>query len=137
MSKRFNELVTEALEVEREYRALTSDRLSLRCYIAECLARAGESYAEVEAIKERLADPVWERHSGCGAYIREVTRQIAGGKLPEPPAKDRIGRLGWNQKDEAVLELGGKPERLFLLFVIAAERAAALGTGGFGTVEDL
>ncbi|MGH8569567.1 MAG: hypothetical protein ACREXU_16560, partial [Gammaproteobacteria bacterium] len=83
MSKRFNELVTEALEVERELRVLTPDRPSLRCWIALYLDRAGESYEGVEGVKARLADPLFERHSGCGAYLREVTHLIAERKLPE------------------------------------------------------
>ncbi|MGH8479174.1 MAG: hypothetical protein ACREXK_06300 [Gammaproteobacteria bacterium] len=141
MSKKFNELVTEALEAEREYRVLASGRLSLRAFIAECLARAGASYEAVEAVKERLADPLWERHSGCGAYLRDVRREIAAGKFKEPPAKERIGMMGFNQKGEAVQELGGQVPRLFLLWAIAAERAAEVtaerGVEVFGTVEDL
>lgn len=70
MSKRFNELVTDTLEVERELRVLTPGRASLRCFIAECLSRAGATYEEVEAVKARLADPEFERQSGTGAYVR-------------------------------------------------------------------
>ena len=47
-------------------------------------------------------------------YVRHLTREVAGGRLPEPPAKQRIGRMYWNQKDQAVLELGGHAEKLFL-----------------------
>ena len=43
----------------------------------------------------------------------------------------------WNQKDQAVLELGGHAERLFLLWVIAAELAYQQNPDVFGTVEDL
>ena len=45
--------------------------------------------------------------------------------------------MGCNQKDQAVLELGGQPERLFLLWVIAAELAYQRNPDVFGTVEDL
>jgi len=78
------------------------------------LQRADASYEEVEAVKERLAEKLFGLHSGCGAYVRHLTREVAGGRLPEPPAKQRIGRMYWNQKDQAVLELGGHAEKLFL-----------------------
>lgn len=137
MSKKFNDLVTEALTVEKELRTLSADRPSLRCYIAACLERSGEAYTEVEAIKERMSDEMTFRHSGCGAYVREVERVIASGKLPEPPEKGRISVLYWNQKDEAILELGGEPERLFLLHVVAAERASAEHPEAFGAIENI
>lgn len=137
MSTKFNELVTEALGVERELRLLTPDRPSLRCYVAECLERAGATYPEVEEIKARLEDPNFERHSGQGAYTRDVARFIANGRLPEPPLAARIGAMGFNMKDQAVFELGGHPEKLFLLLVIAAERAHQSNPKVFGTVEDL
>ncbi len=137
MSKRFNELVTEALEVERELRVLTPGRASLRCFIAECLARAGATYEEVEAVKARLADPAFERQSGTGAYVRHLTREVAGGRFAEPPAKERIGRMYWKQKDEALLELGGQAAKLFLLWVISAEQTYQQKPDVFGTVEDL
>jgi len=43
----------------------------------------------------------------------------------------------WNQNDQAVLELGGHPEKLFLLWVVAAELAYQQNADVFGTVEDL
>jgi hypothetical protein len=137
MSKKFDELIHEALQVEREIRSLSGDKPSLRCFIAECLARADASYDEVEAVKERLAEKLFGLHSGCGAYIRNVTREIASGRLPEPPVKKRIGGLYWNQKDQAVVELGGHAEKLFLLWVVAAELAHQENPGVFGTVEDI
>ena len=45
--------------------------------------------------------------------------------------------MGWNQKDEAILELGGRPEKLFLLWVIAAELACERNPEVFGGIEDL
>lgn len=137
MSKTFGAILNEALSVEREYRALTSGRLSLRAYIGECLARAGSPYQAVEAVKERMVDPVWYANSGCRAYIREVLGLIKSGRLPVPPAKERIGGLYWAQRDEAIHELSGGAEQLFLLFVIAAEMGYQENPGVFGTVEDL
>ena len=137
MGFKFNELITEALSVERELRLLIRGRPSLRCYISECLSRADTDYTAVEEIKSRLENTGFEKTSGTGAYIRNVTREIASGRLPEPPAKERIGRMGWNQKDEAVLELGGRPEKLFLLWVVAAEIAYQRNPDAFGNVEDL
>jgi hypothetical protein len=137
MSRQFDATVDVALEIERELRALTPGKPSLRCFIAECLNRADASYDEVEAVKERLAEKLFGLQSGCGTYIRHLTREIAAGRLPEPPAKERIGKLYWNQKDQAVLELGGHPEKLFLLWVIAAELAYQQTPDVFGTVEDL
>ena len=137
MGFKFNELVTEALSVERELRLLIPGRPSLRCYISECLSRADTDYTAVEEIKSRLENTGFEKTSGTGAYVRHLTREIASGRLREPPEKERIGRMGFNQKDEAILELGGRPEKLFLLLVIAAEIAYQRNPDVFGTVEDL
>jgi hypothetical protein len=137
MTRQFDAAVDVALEIERELRLLTPDRPSLRCFIAECLSRADASYDEVETLKERLAETLFGLKSGCGTYIRHLTREIASGRLREPPEKKRIGGLYWNQKDQAVLELGGHAERLFLLWVIAAELAYQQNADVFGTVEDL
>ena len=137
MSRQFDAAVDVALEIERELRALTPGKPSLRCFIAECLSRAGATYPEVEEIKLRLEDTGFEKASGTGAYVRHLTREIASGRLREPPEVGRIGRMGFNQKDEAVLELGGRPEKLFLLLVIAAEIAYQRNADAFGGVEDL
>ena len=137
MSRQFGAAVDVALETERELRLLTPDRPSLRCFIAECLARADASYEEVEVQKERLAEEHNSAHSGSAAYVRHLTREIASGRLREPPEKERIGRMYWNQKDQAVLELGGHAEKLFLLWVIAAELAYQQNADVFGTVEGL
>ena len=137
MSRQFDAAVDVALEIERELRVLTPDRPSLRCFIAECLARADASYEEVEVQKERLAEEHNSAHSGSAAYVRHLTREIASGRLREPPEKERIGKMYWNQKDQAVLELGGHAEKLFLLWVVAAELAYQQNADVFGTVEDL
>jgi hypothetical protein len=137
MSKAFDALVSEALEAERELRALTPGKPSLRCFIAECLNRADANYGDVEEVKERLADPQFGINSGCAAFVRDLSRQVANGKFPGPPERKRIGGLYFNQKDQAVMELGAKPERLFLLWVIAAEVAYQQQPDVFGKVEDL
>jgi hypothetical protein len=137
MSKRFDSLVDEALHVESELRRLAPGRLSLRCFISLCLERAGEDYSAVEQVKERLAEPLFGLKSGCATFIRDLSRQIASGRFPEPPAKGRVGGLYFNQKHEAIMELGGRPEGLFLLWVIAAEVAYGQEPGVFGGVEDL
>jgi hypothetical protein len=137
MSKKFDELIAETLVVERERRALSGDKPSLRCFIAECLKRAGEDYSAVEQIKERMTEPVFALKSGCSAFVRDLTRQIANGRFPAPPEAKRVGSLYFNQKDEAVMELGGEPKRLFSLWVIAAELAYQQTPGVFGNVEDL
>lgn len=137
MSRKFDELISETLAVERELRALSADKPSLRCFISECLTRSGESYEAVEQVKERLLEPVFEKRSGCSAFIRDLTRQIANGRFPAPPEAKRIGSLYFNQKDEAVMELGGETRRLFSLWIIAAELAAQQNPEVFGTVEDI
>ena len=137
MGHKFHELVDEALLVEKELRALLPGKLSLRCFIAECLSRADATYPEVEEIKMRLEGVDFEQTSGTGAYVRHVTRELAAGRFREPPEATRIGRMGFNQKDQAILELGGQPERLFLLWIIAAELAHQRTDGDvFGGVED-
>jgi hypothetical protein len=137
MSKQFELLVNEALDAERELRALTPGRPSLRCYIATCLERADATYADVEAVKERLADPQFGVHSGCATFIRDLSKQIAAGKFPAPPEKRRVGALYFNWKDQAIMELGGQPSDLFLLWVVAAEVAYQQQPAVFGRVEDL
>jgi hypothetical protein len=137
MSKQFDTLVSEALEAERELRALTPGKPSLRCFIAECLNRADANYGDVEAVKERLADPQFGINSGCATFIRDLSKQLATGKFSGPPERKRVGGLYFNQKDQAVMELGAKPERLFLLWVIAAEVAYQQKPDVFGKVEDL
>jgi hypothetical protein len=137
MSKQFDTLVSEALDAERELRALTPGKPSLRCFIAECLARGDADYSDVEQVKERLADPMFGLRSGSATFIRDLSKQIANGKFPYPPEKRRVGSLYFNQKDEAVMELGAQPERLFLLWVIAAELAYQQQPDAFGKVEDL
>jgi hypothetical protein len=101
------------------------------------LSRADATYEEVEAVKERLAETLFGLKSGCATFIRDLTRQIASGRFPEPPAKQRIGALYFNQKDQAVMELGAHAERLFLLWVISAELAYQQNPEVFGRVEDL
>jgi hypothetical protein len=137
MSKQFDMLVSEALAAERELRALTPGKPSLRCYIAECLSRGEASYEDVEMVKERLTDVNFSVHSGCGAFVRGLTRQMLTGRISEPPAKGRVGSLFFAQKDQAILELGGQPERLFLLWVLAAEAAYQQNADIFGKVEDI
>jgi len=105
MSRKFDEVVHEMLTVEREIRGLSGDKPSLRCFIAECLTRSGESYEAVEQAKERMLEPVFGRKSGCAAFVRDLTRQIANGRFPTPPEAKRVGSLYFNQKDEAVMEL--------------------------------
>jgi hypothetical protein len=137
MSRKFDELVNETLAVERELRVLAPDKPSLRCFIEECLARGKASYEDVEQVKLRLADVSFGLHSGCGAFVRDLTRQMLAGRVSEPPAKGRVGSLFFAQKDQACLELGGQPERLFLLWVLAAEAAYQQNADIFGTVEDI
>jgi hypothetical protein len=137
MSRNFDATVDVALEIERELRRLTPGKPSLRCFISLCLERAGEDYSAVEQVKERMTEPVFALKSGCAVFIRDLSRQIASGRLHEPPAKGRVASLYFNQKDAALMELGGQPERLFLLWVVAAEVAYQQEPGVFGTVEDL
>jgi hypothetical protein len=137
MSRQFDALVSEALAAERELRALTSGKPSLRCFISECLSRADATYADVEAVKERLADPQFGINSGCATFVRDLSKQIANGKFSGPPERKRVGGLYFNQKDQAVMELGAQPERLFLLWIISAEVAYQQQPDVFGKVEDL
>jgi hypothetical protein len=96
MSRQFDATVDVALEIERELRVLTPGKPSLRCFIAECLARADASYEAVEEVKKRLAETLFGLKSGCATFIRDLTRQIASGPFPEPPTKQRIGGLYFN-----------------------------------------
>jgi hypothetical protein len=136
MSKQFDALVTEARDAERELRALTPGKPSLRCFIAECLERADANYSDVEQLKERLTDPMFGLTSGCATFIRDLARQIANGKFPGPPEKRRVGALYFNQKDQAIMELGGQPISLVgnrrRASVSAAARCLRQGRGPRG-----
>ena len=68
------------------------------------------TYEEVEAVKERLAEKLFGLHSGCGTYIRHLTREIASGRLREPPEKERIGKMCW------IAELEAKGKGLYARF---------------------
>ena len=136
MGFKFNELVTEALSVERELRALTPDRPSLQVFHCRVLGEGRRLISGSRGEKGALGGGTQLGPSGSAAYIRHLTREIASGRLREPPAKERIGRMYWNQKDQAVFELGGQAEKLFLLWVIAAELACQQNADVFGTVED-
>ena len=119
-------------------RALLPGKPCLRCFIAECLSRAGATYPEVEEIKARLEETNFGelRHRSIHPTLNERNR-----KRPPPGATgegaDR--QDGLEPKGQAVLELGGRPEKLFLLWVIAAELASQKNDDGvvFGSVEDL
>lgn len=136
MSRQFDAAIGVALEVERELIALQGDRLSCKAFIAECLSRGNTTATHVEALKNRLADE-GELMPGCRSYVREVAELIGARRSREPPARERIAKLDWNGRDDAVVELQGPPSGLFLLWVVAAETAAKRYPGCFGTIQDL
>ncbi len=138
MSKRFNELVTEAIEVERDLRALSGDKPSIRGWVSACLSRGGLVYADAEAIKERLGgDFLQTRMVDSGAYCRDLRRYIVNGSVREPPRADRIGAMYFSQRDGAIAELGGDPKMLFALVAIVAERAYQEKPELFGGIDDI
>jgi hypothetical protein len=138
MSRKFDELVTEALAVEREIRSLSGDKPSIRGWVDACLKRGGLDYEDIEAAKERLGgDYLKTRAVDSGAYLRDVRKYIASGSLKEPPPADRIMRLYWSQRDGAVAELGGEPGMLFALVAIAAESAYQDKPELFGGIDDI
>ncbi|MGH8490042.1 MAG: hypothetical protein ACREXS_14540 [Gammaproteobacteria bacterium] len=140
MSKQFNQLVEEACAVERELIALRAARLSPTAFVAECLGRGKLTAKDVDAVKERLAAD-GELMPGCRAYVQEVTDIIGAMRCHEPPARERIGRLGFRGKEEAMQELATCLKTpiaaLFSLWVLAVERAGARHPECFGTIEDV
>jgi hypothetical protein len=138
MSRKFDELVTEALVVEKELRALSGDKPSIRGWVDACLKRGGLDYEDVEATKERLGgDYLKTRAVDSGAYVRDVRKYIANASLKEPPPADKILKLYWAQRDGAVSELGGEPRMLFALFAIAAESVYQEKPELFGGIDDI
>lgn len=123
MSTKFNELVTEALGVERELRALSADKPSIRGWVSACLSRGGLVYTDVESVKERLGgDFLHTKMIDSGAYCRDLRRYVVGGSVKEPPRADRIERMYFSQRDGAIAELGGEARMLFALVAIVAEQ---------------
>lgn len=138
VSKKFDELVNEALAVERESRALSADKPSIRGWVSACLSRGGLEYEDIESVKERLdGDYLRTRAVDSGAYVRDVRKYISTASLKEPPAADRITKLYFSQRDGAVAELGGEPRMLFALFAIAAESVYQERPELFGGIDDI
>jgi hypothetical protein len=138
VSKKFEELVTEALAVEREIRLLSSDKPSIRGWVDACLKRGGLEYADVEDAKGRLGgDFLRTRAVDSGAYVRDVRKYILNAALKEPPPADRIMKMYWAQRDGAVAELGGEKRMLFALIAIAAEFVYQEKPELFGGIDDI
>ena len=138
MGQKFNDLVDEALAVEKELRALSGDKASIGGWVSACLSRGGLVYEDVEAVKERLgSDFLQTRMVDSGAYCRDLRKYIAGGSVKEPPAADKIHRMFFAQRDGAVAELGGEPRMLFALFAIVAERVYQEKPELFGGTVDI
>ncbi len=138
MSKRFNELVTEALEVERDLRALSGDKPSIRGWVSACLSRGGLVYEDIEAVKERLGgDFLQTRMVDSGAYCRDLRRYIVNGSVREPPRADRIGAMYFSQRDGAIAELGGESKMLFALVATVAEKVYQERPELFGGIDDI
>ena len=117
MGHKFHELVRRGASVEKELlRYCFRAGSSFRCFISECLSRADTTYTEVEEIKTRLEG--CRLRADLGHRRIHQTRDARNCKRPPPGATgegaDR--RMGWNQKDQAILELGGQPEKLFLFW---------------------
>lgn len=138
MSRRFDELVDETLAVEKELRALSGDKPSIRGWIAACLSRGGMSYEDIEGVKANLGgDFLHTRMVDAGAYCRDVRKYIANGSLKEPPEAVRIGKLYFAQRDGAIAELGGEARMLFALIAIAAESVYQERPELFGGIDDI
>lgn len=116
MTRQFDAAVDVTLEIERELRALSADKPSIRGWVSACLWRGGLVYEDIEVAKERLGgDFLHTRMVDSGAYCRDLRKYIAGGSLKEPPTADKIGKMYFSQRDGAVAELGGEPKMLFIL----------------------
>jgi hypothetical protein len=138
MSKKFDELVTEALVVEKELRALSGDKPSIRGWVDACLKRGGLEYEDIEDVKSRLGgDYLRTRAVDSGAYVRDVRKYITNASLKEPPEANKITKLYWSQRDGAIAELGGEPRMLFALIAVAAESAYQEKPELFGGIDDI
>jgi hypothetical protein len=138
MSRKFDATVDVALEIERELRALSGDKPSIRGWVQACLSRGGLVYEDIEAVKERLgSDFLQTRMVDPGAYCRHLRRYTIGGSVKEPPAADRIQRMIFAKRDGAVAELGGEPKMLFTLVAIVAERVYQEKPELFGGIDDI
>ncbi|MGH8525827.1 MAG: hypothetical protein ACREXY_16960, partial [Gammaproteobacteria bacterium] len=140
MSKKFEEAVSAALAVEKELIALRSARLSPTAFVGECLSRGKLTTKDIDAAKEKFAAD-GELMPGCRAYVQEVADIIGAMRCHEPPTRDRIGRLGFRGKEEAIQELSTCLKTpigaLFALWVLAVERAGARHPESFGDIEDV
>jgi hypothetical protein len=116
VSKKFEELVTEALAVEREIRAMSGDKPSIRGWVDACLKRGGLVYEDVEDVKARLFLPLMggAAHLGmeeaklvpgsadCAASQSGSERSIPKQGEPRPDGVDREHpQLPWRKRSTA------------------------------------
>ena len=80
MGHKFHELVTEALSVERELRALTPDKPSLRCFISECLRGPTPRIR-----KSRRSRRVWRRNKLERLRLRRIHQTLNARNRKRPP----------------------------------------------------
>jgi hypothetical protein len=138
MSKQFDLLVNEALDAERELRALSDDKPSIRGWVDACLKRGGLTYEDIEDVKERMGgDFMHAKMADSGPYVRDVRKYILNESIKEPPLADKITKLYFSQRDGAISELGGEARMLFALWALAAEWVYREKPELFGGVDDL
>jgi hypothetical protein len=138
MSKAFDQLVSEALEVERELRSLSGDKPSIRGWVQACLKRGGLLYEDIEDVKERLGgDFLHTKMVDSGPYVRDLRKYLLNSSIKEPPAANRIAKLYFAQRDGAISELGGEARMLFALWAVAAEQVYQEKPELFGGIDDI
>jgi hypothetical protein len=138
MSKAFDALVSEALDAERELRALSGGKPSIRGWVDACLKRGGLLYEDVEDVKERLgSDFLHTKMVDSGPYVRDIRKYILNGSIKEPPPAARIAKLYFAQRDGAIAELGGEARMLFALWAVAAEQVYQEKPELFGGIDDI
>jgi hypothetical protein len=138
MSRQFDQLVSEALGVERELRALSGDKPSIRGWVDACLKRGGLLYEDIEAVKERMGgDFMHAQMADSGPYVRDVRKYILNESIKEPPPAGKITKLYFSQRDGAISELGGEARMLFALWALAAEWVYREKPELFGGIDDI
>jgi hypothetical protein len=132
MSK-LDELVKEAVDIERELRSIENGRMSYAAWLRHCfkegefdppkLARVG---AKVNAGTKAFA--------GVRAWIANVAEYLSRGTCHTPP-NDSLIRMN-RHVDDARGELRELNANMWYAWALAVERAQALNTEAFGDVED-
>lgn len=141
MSREFENLVKQAVRLERELRAAENWRLSAAAWVAALIENSEKTPQEYDDFKTRLASKNQDQMPDLFSYLAVVQRGIAQGNYRSPPNMRHMhvvrgiavgDNTYQNAKDQAEMLEGN----IWLAWAVAAERAGARYPHVFGTDTD-